>query len=150
MKKMKTKRFLSLLLALAMSFSMAMPAFAAPSANDPNDGIMPLATLFEGQDIIMGKGTFVSSRFTSTPGNGQHIKVWYANRTNFTATVFLFIEGQYAPVATKDIAPNTHKDVAFWYDFSDTEPVTFHVEIVEQGNNPINGYLAVAQQRIKS
>ena len=35
MKKMKTKRFLSLLLALAMSFSMAMPAFAAEPYGDP-------------------------------------------------------------------------------------------------------------------
>ena len=133
MKKMKTKRFLSLLLALAMSFSMAMPASAATLYNNP--------TVYNQSSSI-----FKSDRFTSTPGNGQYIKVWYANRSEHKATVYLYRIDQADPVATKEIAANTHKDVAIWYDFPDTKPVTFYVKIVEQGGNPIKGYLSVAQK----
>ena len=42
---MKTKRFLSLLLALVMALSLAAPAFAA--GDDPNEGIMPLQQIFD-------------------------------------------------------------------------------------------------------
>ena len=112
MKKMKTKRFLSLLLALAMSFSMAMPASAATLYNNP--------TVYNQSSSI-----FKSDRFTSTPGNGQYIKVWYATRSGHKATVYLYPRDQSGPCAWKEIAAITHKDGAIWCDFPGAKPVTF-------------------------
>ena len=88
MKKMKTKRFLSLLLALAMSFSMAMPAFAAEPYGDPSAEIKLRLQLYPHEPISTSSGNSVGP-FTTSPGAGKYLQVWFANRGTTNVTVVL-------------------------------------------------------------
>ena len=148
MKKMKTKRFLSLLLALAMSFSLAVPAFAAIEGS-PDDGIMPLSlTLYENRTINeQSKSNYTTNRFTSTPGDGQYIKVWFRNTSKQTATVKLYRTDSTLPVLKVTVpAGGTIYD---FYTAPNTMAISYYVNIDIQNNYPISGHLAVAQKDIK-
>lgn len=146
MKKMKTKRFLSLLLALAMSFSMAMPAFAAPAANDPNDGIMPLSvTLYENPTINeQSMGNYTTNRVTSTPGNGPYIKVWYRNESNAPANVYLWRADKTSYVRHIQVPAGGAKEI--WYYGSNVTSITYYVTISSVNSYNVQGYLAIAQK----
>lgn len=141
----KTKKFLSLLLAMVMSLSLAAPVFAAEPEDDPNAGIMPLANLYQDPSINNGTGDHRTTSFTSTPGNGKFIKVWFANRSNYPVTVDLYVVGQTNPVESWDFGPNSYADNGRWHVGSDTEAVTYYVRIRAKNANTIVGYLSVAQ-----
>lgn len=147
----KTKKFLSLLLAMVMSLSLAAPVFAAEPEDDPNEGIMLLSTLYDSKDLNLGTGSFNSDKFTTTPGNGKYIKVWYANRTNYNTTVYLFRVNANGDelVTYKTFAPNSYIGNEIWYPISNTEPITFRVYVKVNNNYPLSGYLAVSQESVK-
>jgi hypothetical protein len=84
---MKTKRFLSLLLAMVMAFSMAVPVFAA-EPDDPDEGIMPLAQVYPQEPVSTSSGNGVGP-FTTSPGAGKYLQVWFANRGTTNVTVVL-------------------------------------------------------------
>ena len=86
---MKMKGVLSLLLALVMCLAMAAPTFAA-EPEDPNEGIELHMQLFENPYVNDSTGTYHTDNFTSTPGNGTYIKVWYRNYSDERATVVLY------------------------------------------------------------
>lgn len=88
------KKLLSLILALAMTFSLAAPAFATevpPSdCSDDDYGIMPLTSLFD--DYASSRnGTWTSSEFTATPSNGNYIRFWHDNTTDEAVRVYLYL-----------------------------------------------------------
>ena len=139
---MKTKRFLSLLLALVMSLSLAVPVFAT-EPDDPNEGIELHMQLFENPYVNDRTGTYRTDNFTSTPGNGKYIKVWYRNYTDKKATIVLYNKDSKV-LDSKEVAPNSENEI--WYVGSNTEPVTYYVRVLEDLSAPVIGYLAVAQK----
>lgn len=149
---MKTKRFLSLLLALVMSLSLAAPAFAdGPDDGDgDNGGIMPRATLFQDPAVSSGSGSYRSETFTSTPGNGKYIKVWYANRSDHDATVYLYRTDRTDYVGSVTVkAGDYYEDNVIWYTGSNTAPVSYYVRIRGVNSYPVSGYLSILQTDVK-
>lgn len=147
MKKMKIKRFLSLLLALVMSLSMAVPAFAADGPDDPDAGIMPLSvTLYENRTINeQTRGSYTSDRVTSTPGNGPYIKVWYRNNSTTAAVnVYLWRADRTTYVRHVQIAPGASDEI--WYNGSNAASVTYYVTISSVNSYSVQGHLAIAQK----
>lgn len=149
---MKMKRFLSLLLALVMTFALAAPAFAAePDDGDPNEGIMPLGNIYKDEDVYNSTGTYESTRFASVPGNGKYIKIWYANRSDHDVTITLYRTDKAGYVASKVVKANDYKDDnVLWYIGSDTEHVTYYVRIHANDSNTVIGYLSILQTDIKA
>lgn len=109
---MKMKRFLSLILAMVMSLALAAPAFAAEDG-DPNEGIMPLAQIFS-DDVNLKNGSD-SIPFTTTPGYGTKLHIWFRNQGTETVKITL-----------RDYS--TRKDLQSWtfrpYDSNDTVTYT--------------------------
>ena len=146
MKKMKTKRFLSLLLALAMSFSLAVPAFAAPAADDPDDGIMPLSQIFAEDNISLSSGYSVGP-FTSSPGAGAYIQVWFANSGTSDVTVMLMDSTNSVVLASKTVTWNSsHNNERFVYQIPNPNVAnTFYIRFQSRNSTWIVGDVAAAQ-----
>ena len=146
MKKMKTKRFLSLLLALAMSFSLAVPAFAAPAANDPNDGIMPLAQVYPKEPISTSSGNSVGP-FTTSPGVGAYLQVWFANSGTSDVTVMLMDSTNSVVLASKTVTWNSsHNNERFVYQIPNPNVAnTFYIRFQSRNSTWIVGEVAAAQ-----
>lgn len=142
---MKMKRVLSLLLALVMCLAMAAPAFAA-EPEDPNEGIELHMQLFENPYVNDSTGTYHTDNFTSTPGNGTYIKVWYRNYSDERATVVLYNKNG-TDLKAMNIAPGGEGEI--WYTGSNTTAVSYYVRILSEYSGQVTGYLAVAQKRSK-
>lgn len=84
---MKLKKVMSLFLALVMSFALAAPAFAA-EPDDGDEGIMPLAAIYDDRGISVSSGSPTRS-FTTTPSNGKYVRVWFHNRGSEPVVVTL-------------------------------------------------------------
>ena len=84
---MKLKKMMSLLLALAMSFALAAPAFAA-EPGDGDEGIMPLMQLYPNDEINIRSGSTVGP-VTTTPGQGNYLQVWFHNQGSAPVVVIL-------------------------------------------------------------
>ena len=142
---MKTKRLVSLLLALVMSLALAVPVFAA-EPDDGDEGIMPLAQIFPDIQISQGDGDYRTRNFAATPGNGKTIHVWFRNDTDYPVEVYLYRTDKVNPVFS-GTAP-AHSD---WpadsvsYTNSTADTAVYYVRLVLRGNHPISGRLAVAQ-----
>lgn len=113
------KKLLSLVLALAMTFALALPTFAAeiPPADVPDGdyGIMPLLTLFN--DYASSRnGTWTSVEFTATPSNGDFIRFWHENTTDESVKVYLYrLDTMFPtfPVKILEVPANSNKSMVF-------------------------------------
>ena len=146
MKKMKTKRFLSLLLALAMSFSMAMPAFAAEPYGDPSAEIKLRLQLYPHEPISMSSGNSVGP-FTTSPGAGAYLQVWFANRGTSDVTVMLMDSTNSVVLASKTVTWNSsHNNERFVYQIPNPNVAnTFYIRFEARNNARVVGKVAAAQ-----
>ncbi len=146
MKKMKTKRFLSLLLALAMSFSMAMPAFAAEPYGDPSAEIKLRLQLYPHEPISMSSGYSVGP-FTSSPGAGKYIQVWFANSGTSDVTVMLMDSTNSVVLESMKVTWNSsHNNERFVYQIPNSNVAnTFYIRFEARNSARIVGDVAAAQ-----
>jgi len=146
MKKMKTKRFLSLLLALAMSFSMAMPAFAAEPYGDPSAEIKLRLQLYPHEPISTSSGNSVGP-FTTSPGAGAYLQVWFANRGTSDVTVMLMDSTNSVVLASKTVTWNSsHNNERFVYQIPNPNVAnTFYIRFQSRNSTWIVGDVAAAQ-----
>lgn len=147
------KRFLSLFLALMMSFALAVPAFAdePTDPDDGNAGIMPLLQVFP-DSPAGGRGTYNTARFTTTPSNGNYIQVWYANLATSPARIMLHrVDSGKDEIVSinsngdKYMTVNSMNNGSFVYSDATAGSGTYYVVIECPGNGIINGRIAVAQ-----
>lgn len=143
---MKTKRFLSLLLALVMSLALAAPAFAADADTGDVEPVMPRLQIFP-DDPVTGYGRYRSSNFSATPGNGKTIHVWFQNGTDHQIEIRLFRVGTANPVLTGIAQPHSNWPQGSEGDYTSptADSGTYYVELILRGNYLISGRLAVAQ-----
>lgn len=140
---MKTKRFLSLLLALVMSLSLAAPAFA--SEDDPDEGIMPLQQIYDDETIQIGGGDFQTRPFAATPGNGKTIHFWCRNYADHPMKIEVYRTDKASSIFSYEIPANGgtwEKD----YTNSTADSASYYVVLKIYGNYPINCRLAAAQR----
>jgi len=141
---MKTKRFLSLLLALAMSFALAVPAFAA----EPGGGkeIMPLNAILLPYGHIESPETYTSRQFSTSPSNGNWIQYYFQNETGSPVTLMLYrLQGStFTRVGdTVTIAANSRGTGRYYS--SDAGSGTYYVRVECRNGIGVKGYLSVAQ-----
>ena len=98
---MKLKKMMSLLLTLAMSFALAVPAFAA-GPGDGDEGIMPLMQLYPNDEINIRSGSTVGP-VTTTPGQGNYVRVWFRNNGTESVDVILVDWNTHAVLGTKSV-----------------------------------------------
>ena len=99
---MKLKKVVSLFLALVMSFALAAPAFAA-EPGDGDEGIMPLAAIYDDRGISVSSGNPTRS-FTTTPSNGKYIRVWFLNRGSEPVIVTLRDSATHEEIGSMKVA----------------------------------------------
>ena len=102
--------------------------------------------LFENPYVNDSTGTYHTDNFTSTPGNGTYIKVWYRNYSDERATVVLYNKNG-TDLKAMNIAPGGEGEI--WYTGSNTTAVSYYVRILSEYSGQVTGYLAVAQKRSK-
>ncbi len=139
---MKTKRFLSLLLALVMALSLAAPAFAA--GDDPNEGIMPLQQIFDDEEITISGGHYQTRPFAATSGNGKTIHFWCRNYADHPVEVYVFRTDKTASILSYEIPANG----GTWesdYNNSTADSASYYIVLQVRGNYPIHCRLAAAQ-----
>lgn len=142
---MKMKRFLSLVLAMVMSLALAAPAFAAE--DDPDEGIMPLAQLYSDNAISAESGTYFP-RFTTTPGNGAYLRIWFRNTGTERVIVRLWdTSNPKNPVKSQAFDPGTPNDTFVYIIPTPDKPCTFYLEFTNNGptGERITGQAAAAQ-----
>lgn len=145
MKKMKIKRFLSLLLALVMSLSMAVPAFAADGPDDPDAGIMPLAQVYPKEPVSTSSGNSVGP-FTTSPGAGQYLQVWFANRGTSDVTVELMDITNGTSQSMRVTWNSSHNNDKFVYIIPNPDVAcTFYIRFTSVNSTWISGDVAAAQ-----
>ena len=146
MKRMKTKRFLSLLLALVMSLSLGAPAFAAEPYGDPSAGIKPRLQLYPHEPISMSSGYSVGP-FTSSPGAGKYIQVWFANRGTSDVTVMLMDSTNSVVLESMKVTWNSsHNNDRFVYQMPNSNVAnTFYLHFEARNNAQVVGDVAAAQ-----
>ena len=143
---MKTKRFLSLLLALAMSFSMAMPAFAADRKGDVKGKSVVLGHRCTHKKISTSSGNSVGP-FTTSPGAGAYLQVWFANRGTSDVTVMLMDSTNSVVLASKTVTWNSsHNNERFVYQIPNPNVAnTFYIRFQSRNSTWIVGDVAAAQ-----
>lgn len=111
-----------------------------------SEGIKTPLYLSDTESGYAGLGSaYRTHAFTSAPGNGEYIKVWYANRSDHDTTVYLYRRDKPGYVASVTVKANSQTDNVIWYTGSDTEYVTYYVRVVSEDDCPPSGWLAVAQ-----
>lgn len=146
MKRMKAKRFLSLLLALVMSLSLSAPAFAADVANATfKAGLKPPLQLYPKEPISMSSGNSVGP-FTTSPNAGAYLQVWFANRGTADVTVILMDGTNRIPLSSMTVAQNgAYHDDAFVYHIPSSDvPNTFYIYFQARNSARILGDVSVA------
>ena len=147
MKKMKTKRFLSLLLALAMSFSLAVPAFAAEPYGDPSAEIKPRLQLCPHEPISWSSGNSVGP-FTTSPNSGKYLRVWFRNYSGAEVTVIL-MDGTNSirvPLKFMIVGSDSGQQGRFVYEIPNPDvPHTFYIRFDGRNSARIVGEIAAAQ-----
>lgn len=144
------KKLLSLILALAMTFSLAAPAFATevpPSdCSDDDYGIMPLISLFD--DYASSRnGTWTSSEFTATPSNGDFIRFWHENTTSESVKVYLYrLDTIFPtfPVKIMEVPANSNKSMVFNGQNAGSGTYQIKIEAYVSGGS-VAGDVSVAQ-----
>ena len=138
---MKLKKVMSLFLALVMSFALAAPAFAA-EPGDGDEGIMPLMQLYPNDDISMRSGLSLGP-FTTTPGQGNNIRVWFHNKGSESVNVIL-MNGN-TVVEKKLIGAGVQNEALECPIPNPGQPFTFTVCFQSQTSMRVIGTVAIAQ-----
>lgn len=91
------RKIVSLLVACTCILGLVGPASAASIDSNGESVIMPRDTLFS--DLLTsGSQAATSSGFTTEPGEGNMLRIWYRNDKDTEATVLIFLEGETSPV----------------------------------------------------
>lgn len=145
MKKMKTKRFLSLLLALVMSMAMAVPAFAADDPDDPDEGIMPLMQVYPQEPVSTSSRNGVGP-FTTSPGAGKYLQVWFRNRGTSDVTVELMDLTNGTSQSMKVTWNSSHNNEKMVYEIPNPDVAcTFFIRFTSDNSTWISGDVAAQQ-----
>lgn len=118
---------------------------ARPSEGEPAPLVGLPVRLFENGSVNERAGTYETNKFTTTPGNGRYINVWYGNDTDDDVTINLYRTDKTGPVSS--VKPG-HYDWyrAMWYTGSDTEAVTYYIRVEGKNHAPVSGCLLVTQE----
>ncbi len=142
---MKMKRFLSLVLAMVMSLALAAPAFAAEDG-DPNEGIMPLAQLYSDNNINANSDTYKPT-FTTTPGAGKYLRVWFRNKGAESVVVTLWDYNTRERLMSKTFIPNDPNDTFLYTISAPDKACSFYLtfQSIGDSNARVIGQAAAAQ-----
>lgn len=141
---MKRKRFLSLLLALVMSLTLAAPVFAA-EPDDGDEGIMPLTQVYPEEYISISSGNSVGP-FTTTPANGKYLRVWFRNNGSESVTVMLMDSSNSTSLKSMSVPAGGRSDYFVYTIPTPNRPCTYYIRFYSPETGArINGYVAAAQ-----
>lgn len=139
---MKLKKVMSLFLALVMSFALAAPAFAA-EPGDGDEGIMPLMQLYPNDPINIRSGSMVGP-VTTTPGQGDHIRVWFRNDGTESVTVTLLDWNTRAVLGTKFVGAGAQEPLEYTI-ANPSQPLSVSARFDSATSMRVVGIVAIAQ-----
>ena len=139
---MNLKKMMSLLLALAMSFALAVPAFAA-GPGDGDEGIMPLMQLYPNDEINIRSGSTVGP-VTTTPGQGNYVRVWFRNNGTESVDVILVDWNTHAVLGTKSVGAGAQEPLEYTI-ANPSQPLSVAVRFNSATSMRVVGIVAIAQ-----
>ena len=117
---------------------------ARPGEGEPAPLVRMPVRLFENGFVDGRTGTYETNKFTTTPGNGRYIDVWYYNDTDDDVTINLYRTDKTGPVSSvKASHYNSYRVI--WYTGSNTEAVTYYIRVEGKNHAPVSGCLLVTQ-----
>ena len=145
---MRLKKMMSLLLALVMSFALAVPAFAA-EPHGGNEGIMPLTQNLITDGSVETSQGYSTRPFTTTPANGKYIRVWFRNNLDKAVEVMLVPVGSTEPVAQATATKDKDGVIVFTIPTPD-QPCSYFIMVEDLATGGrISGRLSATQYIVR-
>ena len=140
------RKIISLLIACTCILGLVGPASAASIASYGKSVIMPRDTLFS--DLLSsGSQTATSSVFTTEPGEGGKLRIWYRNDKDTQAKVLIFLEGETSEIASFSVAGNSGDAIEI--PCSNKTATSYYCKVQNNmgtgSQGGVMGYLAVVQ-----
>ena len=141
------RRFVSVALALVMSLCVSVPAFAADSpitAAPAAETVMPPTRLIT--KVLNQTNTADTVRVTAQPENGNYLRFYYRNDTEYKCTVYLLkVDGSSQTIAgAMSVAGNSQGQAIFFSVNAGSGTYKIRVENTENGGL-VSGLTSLAQ-----